>query len=127
MDKSKIQNIIDYAYPKIQNYFGKNNKSIPTVELHKDIYARLSGDEEAEGEHSSTSKAEYDYETNIIYVYYPNMKNEEDVLRSIIHEYTHYRQDHKLFKQYRQMYSYDENPIEIEAHKNEEDWQLFTN
>ena len=127
MEIDEIQNIIDYAYPKIQKYYGKGSLSIPKIELHKDIYARLSGDEEAEGEHSRTTKAEYDDETNVIYIYYPNMKNEEDVLRSIIHEYTHYRQDHKLFKQYRQLYSYDENPIEIEAHKNEEDWQLFTN
>ena len=126
MNIDEIQNIIDYAYPKIQSYYGKGSLDIPEIELHRDIYARLSGDEEAEGEHSSTTKAEYDDETNIIYIYYPNMKNEEDVLRSIIHEYTHYRQDHKLFKQYRAMYSYDENPIEIEAHKNEEDWQLFT-
>ena len=127
MEIDEIQNIIDYAYPKIQKYYGKGSLDIPKVELHRDIYARLSGDEEAEGEHSKTSIAQYDDETNIIYIYYPNMKTEEDVIRSIIHEYTHYRQDHKLFKQYRDIYSYDENPIEIEAHKNEEDWQLFTN
>ena len=127
MEINEIQNIIDYAYPKIQSYYGKGSLDIPKIELHKDIYARLSGDEEQSGEHSSTSKAQYDDETNIIYIYYPNMKTEEDVIRSIIHEYTHYRQDHKLFKQYRDIYSYDENPIEIEAHKNEEDWQLFTN
>ena len=127
MTTDEIQNIIDYSYPKIQKYYGKGSLDIPKIELHKDIYARLSGDEEQSGEHSSTSKAQYDDETNIIYIYYPNMKTEEDVIRSIIHEYTHYRQDHKLFKQYRQLYSYDENPIEIEAHKNEEDWQLFTN
>ena len=125
MTTDEIQIIIDKAYPLIQKYYGKGSLDYPKLELHRDIYARLSGDEEAEGEHSKTSKAEYDDETNIIYVYYPNMMNEEDVIRSIIHEYTHYRQDHKLFKQYRQMYSYDENPIEIEAHKNEEDWQLF--
>ena len=125
MNIDEIQNIIDYSYPKIQKYYGKGSLEIPKIELHKDIYARLSGDEEAEGEHSRTTKAEYDDETNVIYIYYPNMKTKEDVIRSIIHEYTHYRQDHKLFKQYRQMYSYDENPIEIEAHKNEEDWQLF--
>ena len=125
MNIDEIQNIIDYSYPKIQKYYGKGSLSIPKIELHKDIYARLSGDEEAEGEHSRTTKAEYDDNTNVIYIYYPNMKSKEDVIRSIIHEYTHYRQDHKLFKQYRQMYSYDENPIEIEAHKNEEDWQLF--
>ena len=127
MEINEIQNIIDYAYPKIQSYYGKGSLDIPKIELHKDIYARLSGDEEQSGEHSSTSKAQYDDETNIIYIYYPNMKTEEDVIRSIIHEYTHYRQDHKLFKQYRDIYSYDENPIEIETHKNEEDWQLFTN
>ena len=125
MEIDEIQNIIDYAYPKIQKYYVKGSLDIPKVELHRDIYARLSGDEEAEGEHSSTTKAEYDDETNVIYIYYPNMKSEEDVLRSIIHEYTHYKQDHKLFKKYIQLYSYDENPIEIEAHKNEEDWQLF--
>ena len=127
MEINEIQNIIDYAYPKIQSYYGKGSLDIPEIELHKDIYARLSGDEEQSGEHSKTTKAQYDEDTNVIYIYYPNMKNEEDVLRSIIHEYTHYKQDHKLFKQYRQMYSYDENPIEIEAHKNEEDWQLFIN
>ena len=125
MEINEIQNIIDYAYPKIQSYYGKGSLDFPKIELHRDIYARLSGDEEQSGEHSSTSKAQYDEDTSVIYIYYPNMMNEEDVIRSIIHEYTHYRQDHKLFKQYRQMYSYDENPIEIEAHKNEEDWQLF--
>ena len=126
MNIDEIQNIIDYSYPKIQKYYGKGSLEIPKIELHKDIYARLSGDEEAEGEHSKTTKAQYDEDTNVIYIYYPNMMNEEDVLRSIIHEYTHYKQDHKLFKQYKQIYSYDEDPTEIEAHKNEENWEMFS-
>ena len=133
MTQDEIIEILNTAYPKVQRLITTSKLTSepplqpkPSIELHKDIYARLSGDEEQSGEHSSTSKAEYDDETNIIYIYYPNMKTEEDVIRSIIHEYTHYRQDHKLFKQYRQMYSYDENPIEIEAHKNEEDWEMFS-
>ena len=126
MTTDEIQNIIDYAYPNIQKYYGKGSLDIPEIELHKDIYARLSGDEEQSGEHSSTSKAQYDDETNIIYIYYPNMKTEEDVIRSIIHEYTDYRQDHKLFKKYKAMYSYDEDPTEIEARKNEENWEMFS-
>ena len=124
MDKNKIQNIIDYAYPKIQSYFGKNNKSIPTVELHKDIYARLSGDEEAEGEHSSTTKAEYDDETNIIYIYYPNMMNEEDVIRSVLHEFEHTHQDAKKNEKYREQ-GYDDNPYEIAARKAEKKWKQY--
>ena len=126
MTTDEIQNIIDYAYPKIQKYYGKGSLEIPKIELHRDIYARLSGDEEQSGEHSSTTKAQYDENTNIIYIYYPNMENEEDVLRALIHEYTHYKQDHKLFKKYKAMYSYDEDPTEIEAKRNEEDWPLFT-
>jgi len=127
MTTDEIQQIIDYAYPKIQVYYGKGESSIPPIELHRDIYARLSGEEEMEGEASETSKAEYDEETNVIYVYYPNVENEEDLLRSLVHEYTHYKQDHSLFQKYRDMYDYDDpkNKIEAEAKKAEEDWYLF--
>jgi len=128
MTIDEIQQIIDDAYPKIQSHYGKGELPIPTVELHKDIYARLSGDEEAEGEHSSTSIAEYDENENKIFIYYPNVNSEEDVLRALIHEYTHYKQDHSLFQKYRDMYDYDDpkNKIEAEAKKAEEDWYLFS-
>ena len=128
MDKEEIQQIIDKAYPLIQRYFGKGKKSYPKIELHRDIYARLSGDEEQSGEHSSTSIAEYDGKANEIYIYYPNIKNEEDLLRSLIHEYTHYLQDLTQLKiqVYAQNYDYNSNPIEIEAHDNENKWQMFS-
>jgi hypothetical protein len=128
MTTDEIQNIIDYAYPKIQSYYGKAKQSYPSVELHKDIYARVSGIEDMRGEHSKSTKAQYDEVTNVIYIYYPNMMNEEDVLRSLIHEYTHYKQNlTPLIKKYHALnYSYDEDPHEIEAHKAEEDWKLFT-
>ena len=128
MTPDEIQPIVDYAYPKIQKYYGKGSLDIPKIELHKDIYARLSGDEKQSGEHSSTTKAQYDENTNVIWIYYPNIINEEDLLRSLIHEYTHYKQNiTTLSKKYHAMkYSYDEDPHEIEAHKAEEDWVLFT-
>jgi hypothetical protein len=126
MKPDEIQPIVDYAYPKIQKYYGTGKLSIPPIKFHHDIYARLSGDEEQQGEHSKTTKAQYDHDTNIIWLYYPNIKDEEDVLRSLIHEYTHYKQDHKLFKKYKAIYSYDEDPTEIEAHKNEENWEMFS-
>ena len=126
MTVDEIQQIVDRAYPLIQKYYGKGSKPIPSVELHKDIYARLSGVEGMEGEESKTSEAEYDDKENKIFIYYPNMKNEEDVLRSLIHEYTHYTQDSELLAKYKQIYSYDEDPNEIEAHKNEENWRMFS-
>ena len=116
-----IQQIISYAYPKIQAYYGKGKLSIPKIDTnHNNTYAMHSGEPEAEGEHSRTSIAEY--EEGIIYLYLPNIKDEEGLLRAIIHEYTHYTQDSELFAKYRDMYDYDEDPTEIEAHKNEEDW-----
>jgi len=83
-----------------------------------------SGEPEAEGEHSASSIAEYHMGT--IYLYLPNIKDEEGLLRAIIHEYTHYTQDSELFAKYRDMYDYDEDPTEIEARKNEENWQMFS-
>ena len=128
MTVDEIQDIIDHAYPKIKKYYGKGKLNYPKIELWNDIYARLSGDPEARGEASKSSKAEYDDKTNEIYIYYPNIKDEEDLLRSLVHEYTHYKQDHSLFQKYRDMYDYDdpENKIEAEARKAEEDWYLFS-
>ncbi len=122
MTVDEIQDIIDYAYPKIKKYYGKGKLNYPKIELWNDIYARLSGIEGMEGEESDTSEAQYDPDTNMMYVYTRNMKNEEDVLRALIHEYTHYRQDSKLLKKYRQMYTYDKDPFEAQAKKAEEDW-----
>ena len=73
-----------------------------------------------EGEHSSSSKAQYDEDINIIYIYYPNMEDKEDVLRSLIHEYTHYLQNMTpLKKKIDGADGYTNSPYEQEAHKNE--------
>ena len=126
MEKNEIQIIIDKVYPKIQKHYGKGNLEIPKIEMHKDIYARISGIDGMEGEDSKTSEAQYEHNANVIYIYYPNMVNEEHIIRSIIHEYTHYLQDSELFAKYKKIYSYNEDPTEIEAHKNEENWQMFS-
>ena len=125
MTTDKIQQIIDYAYPLIQKRYGKGKLDYPKIDTsYKNTYAMHSGEPEATGEHAATSIAEYYKGT--IYLYLPNIKDEEGLLRAIIHEYTHYTQDSEFFSKYRDMYDYDEDPTEIEAHKNEEDWHLFS-
>ena len=125
MEIDEIQQIIDYAYPLIQKRYGKGKLSIPKIDTsHKNTYAMHSGEPEAEGEHSASSIAEYYMGT--IYLYLPNIRDEEGLLRALIHEYTHYTQDSELFAKYRDMYDYDEDPTEIEARKNEENWQMFS-
>ena len=125
MEIDEIQQIIDYAYPLIQKRYGKGKLSIPKIDTsHKNTYAMHSGEPEATGEHAASSIAEYYKGT--IYLYLPNIKDEEGLLRALVHEYTHYTQDSELFAKYRDMYDYDEDPTEIEAAKNEEDWHLFS-
>ena len=125
MTQDEIQDILDRAYPLIKVYFGKGKLDYPKIDTsHNNTYAMHSGEPEAEGEHSSTSIAEYNQGT--IYLYLPNITNEEELLRALVHEYTHYTQDSELFAKYKAMYSYDEDPFEIEAHKNEEKWRLFS-
>ena len=125
MEIDEIQQIIDSAYPLIQKRYGKGKLSIPKIDTsHKNTYAMHSGEPEATGEHAASSIAEYYKGT--IYLYLPNIKDEEGLLRAIIHEYTHYTQDSELFAKYRDMYDYDKDPTEIEARQNEEDWHLFS-
>ena len=125
MTPDEIKSIISNAYPLIQKYYGKGKLPIPKIDTsHRNTYAMHSGEPEAEGEHAATTPAEYYKGT--IYLYLPNVTNEEELLRSIIHEYTHYTQDSELLAKYKQIYSYDEDPFEIEAKKNEEDWHLFS-
>ncbi len=125
MTQEEIQQIISYAYPKIQKYYGKGKLPFPKIDTsHKNTYAMHSGEPAAEGEHAATSIAD-DYE-GTIYLYLRNIKDEEGLLRALVHEYTHYTQDSELFAKYRAMYDYDEDPTEIEALKNEENWEMFS-
>ena len=125
MTTDEIQSIISYAYPLIQKRYGKGKLPIPKIDTsHKNTYAMHSGEPEATGEHDKTSIAEYYKGT--IYLYLPNIKDEEGLLRALVHEYTHYTQDSELFAKYRDMYDYEDDPTEIEARKNEEDWHLFS-
>ena len=120
-----VGEIVNRVYPQIVKNLGKSRYAkTPKVELHKDIYARLSGIPGSMGEESHTSKAEYDDIENKIFVYYPNMINEEDVIRALLHEYTHSLQDPEKWEEYRED-GYDNNPFEKEAKKAEWGWEKY--
>jgi hypothetical protein len=125
MSKDAIQDIVDRVYPQIVNDLGKGKRP-PVVELHKDIYARLSGIEGMEGEESTSSEAEYDDKENKIFIYYPNMKDEKHVIQSLLHEYTHSLQDQKKRKKHGE-HGYENDPYEIEASRAEKNWRKYLN
>ena len=120
-----VGEIVNRVYPQIVKNLGRSRYvKTPKVELHKDIYARLSGIEDMKGEESHASKAEYDDVENKIFIYYPNMINEEDVIRALLHEYTHSLQDPKKSKKHRES-GYENDPYEIAAKKAEWGWEKY--
>lgn len=124
MNKIEILNIANEVYPKIAKHFGVKRGSIPKIEVYRNVFVALTGDEEAEGEDTPTGR--YDRETNEIQLYSDYIPNKEEVIRNIIHEYTHYLQPDGLDKKYYdQGYTYQNNPAELEALRAEEKWHLF--
>ncbi len=126
VDQSTVQGIVDRVYPLIVDTLGpsKYGNKTPEVELHQDIYARLSGIPGSTGEESHSSEAQYDHEENKIFIYYPNMKNEKHVIESLLHEYTHALQDPKKWAEYRKD-GYENNPFEKEAKMAERSWRKY--
>ena len=124
MNKEEILAIANEAYPKIVKYFKKGKQSIPTIKIYRNVYVALTGEEEAEGEEEPTGR--YDRESNEIQLFSDYIPNREEVIRNVVHEYTHYKQPEELFQKYiDQGYTYQNNPAELEALRAEEKWHLF--
>jgi hypothetical protein len=123
MARKDIQSVIDRVYPQIVKNLGRAKRGTPKVEVHTNIYVRLSGDAEAQGE--ANPDAEYEWDKNEIYLYLPKMTNEEAIIKALLHEYTHATQDRKKMEQYREL-GYAKNPYEKAASRAESNWKRYT-
>ncbi len=123
MTEEIVKNIVERVYPLISEDYSDCN---PKVELHKNIYERLSGVEGMTGE--ACAQAEYDWDENKIYLYTSRVNSEEDVIRSLIHECVHSTQLESILKElYKRGETYDTHPYEIEARAAEENWKDYIN
>ncbi len=124
MDNNQILKIANRVYPKIRDYYGAGKRSFPPIEIHRNIFARLSGEPEMEGD--DPAEAEFDRKSNKIFLYSDYINNAEDIIRGIIHEYVHFLQSGSWMNRYYKMgYKYDNHPYEISAKKEEENWKKF--
>ena len=122
MTINNIQNIVNKVYPIIAKDYNSNAK----VELYSDIYERL---DSTPAILEYENYAEYSWINNKIYLYTDNLDNEEDVIRSLIHECVHSNQCYEVYKAYYTECSldYDTHPYEIEAEYEEEKWKNYEN
>lgn len=66
----------------------------------------------------------YDVNSNSIYIYQNRCENIKWIIKSILHEYTHYLQDLEHYDSLLGEYGYDNHPHEVEANNIMEDYYL---
>jgi len=129
MRSQTVQKIVNEIFPKIEKHYGYSKfipECSPYVELHHNIYERLSGEscEDTDGEQSP--HAEFDRIDNSIVLYYPNMVSRKHIIQTLIHEYQHYLQSPVWMERYYNMgYDYNNHPYEVQAYNEEKNWILF--
>ena len=127
MKQEEITKIVNKVYPLIIQdiLIGKEGGvAYPELVFHYNIYERLSGEKGMTGE--VQAHAEYDWNKCEIYIYTSKMKCEEDIIRSLIHESVHANQSKVIFDQYyKDGFTYDTHPYEIEARNAEEMWYKY--
>jgi len=124
MESKEILKIANNVYPKIRTHYGLGKKEYPPIEVYRNIFSRLSGEPDMEGD--DPADAEFDRKTNKLFIYSDFNDSVEDVIRGVIHEYIHYLQSGSWMKRYYNMgYTYGNHPYEVDAKKAEEDWKLF--
>jgi hypothetical protein len=137
LSKEKVQKIVDEVYPKIVKHYGvsKFHECSPWVELHHNIYVRLTGEDDQEMSEDFPEElkmgdcdpdAEFDRQDNTIVLYHPRMNSRQTIIETLVHEYQHHLQSPSWFKRYYDMgYDYMTHPYEVEATAKEKEWVLF--
>ena len=62
----------------------------------------------------------YCFWRNVITIYLPHCNTTDEIVSTVIHEYTHYLQSRPKYQNYQKEYYYSTNPYEKEARRNEE-------
>ena len=62
----------------------------------------------------------YCFYRNEIIIYLPNNNTIHDIISTVIHEYTHYLQVRRKYREYEITRYYSQNPLERQAKRNEE-------
>jgi len=124
MENKEILKIANKVYPKIREYYGAGKRDFPPIEIHRNIFARLSGEPDMEGD--DPAEAEFDRKLNKLFLYSDYTKNKEDIVRGIIHEYVHFLQSGSWMGRYYKMgHTYQTHPYELKASQEEENWKKF--
>jgi hypothetical protein len=119
LSKKKVERIAQTYLDKITEVYGfsKHFKSYPYLTLEDKVYSDGT---------DKNLKGEFISDDNDIVLYWKNIKSEEELIRTLVHEYTHYLQSPSWMTRYYNMgYEYTDHPYEVQAYVEEENWIQF--
>jgi hypothetical protein len=119
MNKRDISQIIHQYFDKIVSHYGHSNHQTETPWLVIEDSPYSDGDDE-------DLIGEYCAMDNELIVYWKNIKNTEELIKTLIHEYQHYLQSPTwMIRYYKMGYDYNNHPYETIAYEREKDYKLF--
>lgn len=119
MTKKEVTELSKNIFEKISGQYGysKYHDTIPYLSIDDSPYADAD---------DTNCFGEYDRHENEIMIYWKNIRDEEDIIRTILHEYQHYLQSPRWTTRYWNMgYCYHSHPYEIAAFQEEELWENY--
>ena len=120
MNNKEIINIVKQVQPLMSRVYNTDCK----VELHNNVYERLSGIEGMTGEYKP--HGEYDWDSDKIYLYTNRMNSVKQVIKTLLHETVHSTQSKELFDYYYDIgHTYDSHPFECQARYHEKYWKSY--
>ena len=123
MNKKAIMDIVNKVYPHVVRSLGG---SACKVEVHMNIYKRIGAVGIEDLMKDNNPYAQYDWEKRKIYLYSSATNTAEQVIRSLLHEHTHSRQNKKIFdKGYEDGKTYQNHPYERAATNAEKNWKKY--
>lgn len=121
MSKKEVTELAIYYLHAISEHYGESkfHDTTPHLSIEDSPF------DESNEQHDGFGEYSFDYMNELI-VYWKNITSEEDLIRTLVHEYTHYLQSPSWYKRYYHMgYGYNTHPYEVSAFKAEEDWAKF--
>ena len=124
ISSKQIMDIVTKVYPQISKDLGGRPVK---VEVHNNIYKRIDAVGIEDMMKDNNPYAEYDWDKNKIYLYASAISNVEQIIRSLLHEHTHTRQNRKKFRDGYESgkYTYANHPYELAAVKAEKRWKNY--
>ena len=113
MEEKDIIQVVNKVYPYIVKSLGGGPCK---VEVHNNIWKRVGAVGIEDLMKDNNPYAEYDWDLKKIYLYASRIKDIEQIIRSLLHEHTHSRQNKKVFdKGYEDGKTYQNHPYEKAA------------